>query len=134
MFLRHKAPLPAEKTNFLRVPMDRGGWVSVRECAAAMEMRLDDLISLCWSMSKESKNRVQLAVEMRDERGDGNYKFSGVALIRAAQGHSIPFVNPARIGAYVSAGVMREEICCVCHGTTWEALAHILRGGLQTRW
>jgi RNA:NAD 2'-phosphotransferase (TPT1/KptA family) len=129
MFLRHKAPLPQEKTNFLRVPMDRGGWISIRECAAAMEMRLDDLISLCWSMSKESKNRVQLAVEMQDERGVS--KFKGVALIRAAQGHSIPFVNPARIGAYVSADAMKQDVCCVCHVTTWEALAHILQGGLK---
>ena len=60
--LRHQAPLRGNKHV---APMDRGGWIPIRDLAAAVRLSIDDTISLLYAMTKDPKDRCQLAMLYR---------------------------------------------------------------------
>ena len=112
--LRHQAPL---RSNRHAAPMDRGGWKPVRDLAAAVRLSIDDTISLLYAMSKDPKDRCQLAMLYRKTETPSGTKWvnEGVAQVRACQGHSIPWIVLDRLGVSITANKVKE-LPCLCHG------------------
>jgi len=130
-YLRHLAPLWRNRFNHT-IPMDRGGWVSVRDLAGALGLSVDDLLSILRAMSLDPKDRCQVSMLYRkDMTPDGPvWTNFGVALVRACQGHSIPWIVPERLGEEIKHDEL-GRIACLCHGTTFDALPNILSGSLK---
>ena len=113
-------------------PMDRGGWTPIRDLADALKQSIDDTISLLRAMSYDPKDRCQVAMLYRREKTPDGLKWvnKGAAQARACQGHSIPWVVLDRLGVSIKIDKV-VELHCLCHGTTFYALANILKGSLQ---
>jgi hypothetical protein len=130
-YLRHLAPLRRNRARHCSA-MDRGGWIAIRDLAIAVGLEMDGLLSVLYAMSKDPKDRIQIAMLYRKENTPNGlvWKNFGVAQVRACQGHSIPWVMPERLGVSISAEHV-DKLQCLCHGTTHEALPKILRGSLK---
>ena len=114
--LRHTAPLRFNKYN---APMDRGGWMPIRDLAVAIRLSIDDTLSMLYAMSKDPKDRCQVAMLYRKvvTLAGINWVNEGVAQVRACQGHSIPWIFLDRLGMSISADRVKD-LPCLCHGTS----------------
>jgi len=130
-YLRHAAPLKNNKYKWT-IPMDRGGWVEIRELAGFLKVSINTLINVLYAMSKDPKDRCQVAMLYRkDDKHTGPvWTNFGVALVRVCQGHSIPWILPERLGEEIEP-LRVFDLCVLCHGTTRAALQHILCGSLK---
>jgi hypothetical protein len=50
-YLRHQAPVRRNRTGYT-APMDRGGWITIRDLANALSISIDDTISLLRAMNE----------------------------------------------------------------------------------
>jgi len=97
-----------------------------------MHLSIDDLLSVLRAMSRDPKDRCQVAMLYRKDIQPQGAVWTnfGVALVRACQGHSIPWIVPERLGAEIRPDRL-YDLACLCHGTTYAALPHILSGSLK---
>ena len=110
--------------------MDRGGWCRAMELARTLRISLDNLMTLCWHMSWDPKDRVQVSVVYRNVSAittQPHWELIGVGCLRAVQGHSLKCVDHERTASRIPAEVIKN-LACLCHGTTWKGFAGMLTG------
>ena len=104
----------------------------IRDLVDAIRLSIDDTLSMLYAMSKDPKDRCQVAMLYRKVVTPAgiNWVNEGVAQVRACQGHSIPWIFLDRLGMSVSAERVKD-LPCLCHGTSRGALANILKDSLK---